>query len=78
MGGSRFSNCSMLEAVRLCEEIAGRKLDWSYSESNRSGDHIWWISDVSRFKSHYPDWDFNYDIRDILEQIHAKTVERFR
>ncbi|HLM77987.1 MAG TPA: NAD-dependent epimerase/dehydratase family protein, partial [Rubrobacteraceae bacterium] len=56
VGGSRFSNCSMLEAVRLCEEIAGRQLDWDYSESNRSGDHIWWISDVSKFRSHYAGW----------------------
>jgi CDP-paratose 2-epimerase len=78
IGGGRFSNCSMLEAVRLCEEIAGKKLNWTYSESNRSGDHVWWISDVSKFKSHYPGWDLKYDIRDILEQIHAKTVERFR
>lgn len=78
IGGSRFSNCSMLEAVRLCEEIAGKKLNWTYSESNRSGDHIWWISDVSKFKSHYPDWEFEYDVGDMLEQIHAKTAERFR
>lgn len=76
IGGGRFSNCSMLEAVNLCEEIAGKKLNWSYSETNRSGDHIWWISDVSKFKSHYPDWDFKYDVRDILEQIHAKTLAR--
>ena len=78
MGGGRFSNCSMLEAVELCEEIADRKLEWSYSESNRSGDHIWWISDVGRFKSHYPDWDFEYGIRDILGQIHTKVVSRFQ
>ncbi|MEW6637606.1 MAG: NAD-dependent epimerase/dehydratase family protein, partial [Actinomycetota bacterium] len=54
IGGGRFSNCSMLEAIKLCEEIAGRRLDWIYSESNRQGDHIWWISDVSKFRSHYP------------------------
>ncbi len=77
LGGGRFSNCSMLEAVRLCEEIAGKKLNWSYSESNRSGDHVWWISDLSKFESHYPGWGLEYGIRDILEQIHAKTVERF-
>ena len=78
IGGSRFSNCSMLEAVQLCEEITGKRLNWTYSESNRSGDHIWWISDVSKFKSHYPEWEFNYHIRDMLKQIYAKTVERFR
>lgn len=76
IGGGRFSNCSMLEAVQLCEKIAGKKLNWTYSESNRSGDHIWWISDVGKFKSHYPDWEFKYNIRDILEQIHTKTAKR--
>ncbi len=78
IGGGRFSNCSMLEAVQLCEEIAGKKLNWTYSETNRSGDHIWWIGDLSRFKSHYPNWDIKYNVRDILEQIYAKTVERLR
>ena len=76
VGGGRFSNCSMLEAVRLCEEITGTELDWSYSESSRSGDHIWWISDVGKFESHYPNWTLEYDVRAILEQIHLKTVER--
>ena len=78
IGGGRFSNCSMLEAIQMCEEISGNKLDWNYSESNRSGDHVWWISDLSRFKSHYPGWRLKYDIWGMLEQIHAKTVERFR
>ena len=78
VGGSQFSNCSMLEAVQLSEKIAGKRLNWTYSESNRSGDHIWWISDMSKFRSHYPEWEFKYDIQDMLEQIHAKTVERFK
>jgi CDP-paratose 2-epimerase len=78
MGGSRLRNCSRLEAVRLCEEIAGNRLNWTYSESSRSGDHIWLIMDVSRFKSHYPSWDFKYGIQDLLEQIHAKITQRFR
>src|SRR5690606_26243257 len=57
-GGSRFSNCSMLEAIDLCEKISGKKMNYSYAESNRIGDHIWYISDVSKFKSHYPDWNY--------------------
>ncbi len=77
IGGGRFSNCSMLEAVEICEEISGNKLNWSYSESNRSGDHVWWISDVGKFRRHYPGWDLEYGIRDILEQIHARAAERF-
>ncbi len=63
--------------MKLCEGIAGKELNWSYSELNRSGDHIWWISDVRKFKSYYTDWDFEYDVWDILEQIHAKIIERF-
>jgi CDP-paratose 2-epimerase len=76
IGGSRFSNCSMLEAVRLCEQIAGKRLNWTYSESNRSGDHIWWISDVSKFKSHYPAWGFKYNLQAILQQIYTRIAER--
>jgi CDP-paratose 2-epimerase len=68
-GGGRHSNCSMLEAIAGCEQIAGNKLNWSYSETNRIGDHIWWISDISKFKSHYPDWDYQYDMNDILIQL---------
>src|SRR4051795_13292687 len=52
MGGSRHSNCSMLEAIDLCEEISSRKLNWSYDETNRIGDHIWWISNVRKFQAH--------------------------
>jgi len=71
IGGGRHSNCSMLEAIALCEEIAGQKLDWTYVEDNRIGDHIWWISDVSKFQSHYPGWQCAYDVPAILKEIHA-------
>jgi CDP-paratose 2-epimerase len=74
MGGGRHSNCSMLEAITLCEEISGKKLDWTYKEENRSGDHIWWISDVSKFQSHYPEWKYKYDLRATLEEIHKACV----
>lgn len=77
IGGGRFSNCSMLEAIELCEEVSGRSLDWSYSESSRSGDHIWWVSDTSKFRSHYPGWAPKYGIRKILEQIHAGNAARW-
>lgn len=69
MGGSRYSNCSMLEAIAMCEKITGKKMNYSYTESNRIGDHIWWISDVSKFRSHYPGWDYKYDVQDILIEI---------
>jgi CDP-paratose 2-epimerase len=69
MGGSRHSNCSMLEAIDLCQEISGKKLNWSYVEDNRLGDHIWWISDVCKFQSHYPGWKYCYNVPAILQQI---------
>ncbi|WP_330205141.1 NAD-dependent epimerase/dehydratase family protein [Cyanobacterium sp. Dongsha4] len=77
IGGSRFSNCSMLEAIALCEEITGKKMNWSYSETNRIGDHIWWISDVSKFQSHYSDWHFQYTIKDILTEIYHNNCDRW-
>jgi len=77
IGGSRYSNCSMLEAIGLCEEIAGKKIRWKYSEKNRIGDHIWYISDVSKFKAHYPDWNFTYDINSILKEIFVLNTERW-
>lgn len=70
MGGSRHSNCSMLEAIAICEELSGKKLQWSYVEDNRIGDHVWWISDVRKFKSEYPNWSFKYGLQQILEEIY--------
>jgi CDP-paratose 2-epimerase len=76
MGGSRHSHCSMLEAIALCEEIGGRKLNWTYVEDNRIGDHIWYVSDVRLFQSHYPDWKYRYGLKEILKEIHAACVGR--
>jgi CDP-paratose 2-epimerase len=70
IGGSRHSNCSMLEAINLCEEISGGRLTWKYEEANRIGDHIWWISDVRKFQADYPDWKFRYGLREIMVEIH--------
>ena len=75
-GGGRHSNCSMLEAIAICEQITGNKMDYLYTEDNRIGDHIWWISDVTRFKRHYPGWDWKYDLTDILTQIFEATALR--
>jgi len=77
IGGSRFSNCSMLEAIQDCEAIADKKLTWSYVESNRIGDHIWWISDVDKFKTHYPNWELTYTVLNILKEIFAENTSRW-
>jgi len=75
-GGSRFSNCSVLEAIRFCEGITGRRMNWSYSAKNRAGDHIWWISDVRKFKNHYPDWAHKYNLSAIIEDLYAEMSRR--
>ena len=75
-GGSRHSNCSMLEAIKMCEKIAGKKINSQYVDSNRIGDHIWWISDVSKFRSHYPQWEYKYSLEDILVQIYQSMTKR--
>lgn len=71
IGGSRHSHCSMLEAIQLCEEISGNKLNWTYLEDNRIGDHIWYVSDVRKFQAHYPKWSYKYDLRALLNEIYA-------
>jgi CDP-paratose 2-epimerase len=77
IGGARFSCCSMLEAIDLCEKIAGKALRWTYEDSNRIGDHIWWISDIRKFKSHHPGWDLTYNVEDILTEIFAANAPRW-
>ena len=77
IGGGRFSNCSMLEAIDACERIAGRELDWEIGPEPRIGDHRWWISDLGPFKDDYPDWSPRHGIDDILTQMHEQNVERW-
>ena len=77
IGGGRVSNCSMLEAITLCEEISGRDLNWTMSDRARIGDHRWWISDLDQFQADYPDWAPEYDVPTILREIHDANVERW-
>jgi CDP-paratose 2-epimerase len=77
LGGGRACNCSMLEAIRMCEDIAGRKLDWTYTDENRIGDHRWWVSDLSAFERDHPEWSLRYSVPDILRQIHDANVEHW-
>jgi CDP-paratose 2-epimerase len=75
IGGGRESNCSMLEAIELCEQISGRTLDWQLSPEARIGDHRWWISDLDEFLRDYPDWQLDYGIEAILREIYEQNVE---
>ena len=78
MGGGRFSNCSMVEAIKMCEEISGQSLNWTYTDKNRIGDHIWYISDLAKFKKHYPGWQMKYDVPAILQEIFENNWERWQ
>jgi CDP-paratose 2-epimerase len=75
-GGGRFSNCSMLEAIELCEQITGNKMNYTYTNSPRSGDHIWYISDTTKFKTHFPAWNYEYDLIVTMEQIFEHMRKR--
>jgi CDP-paratose 2-epimerase len=75
IGGGRDSNCSMLEAIAMCESITGRELNWSLVDENRIGDHRWWISDLEPFASDHPGWRIRYGIEDVLRDIHDRNVD---
>jgi CDP-paratose 2-epimerase len=78
LGGGRFSHCSMLEAIQICQEISGKQLNHTYQETNRTGDHIWYVSDLSKFQSHYPEWQLTKNIQDILLEIYQQNLGRWK
>jgi CDP-paratose 2-epimerase len=77
IGGGRESNCSMLEAIELCQELTGRELDWTLDPRARIGDHVWWISDLGEFTADYPQWRLEYDLRGTLAEIRDQNAERW-
>jgi CDP-paratose 2-epimerase len=77
IGGGRFSNCSMLEAIDACERISGRELSWEMGEEPRIGDHRWWISDLAPFQVDYPDFALRYGIDEILQEMYEQNLERW-
>jgi CDP-paratose 2-epimerase len=77
LGGGRASNCSMLEAIALCERIANRRLNWRLDPTARIGDHRWWISDLRQFEADYPEWRLGYDLEAIVREIFEENAERW-
>jgi CDP-paratose 2-epimerase len=71
LGGGRANSVSMLEAIARIEALTGRKINWTYSEQARRGDHICYISNLRKIKSHYPAWEITRDIRSMLEEMIA-------
>lgn len=77
IGGGTEANCSVLEAIDLCQRVTQRELDVSYEATNRTGDHIWWVSDISKFRSHFPAWNLSYDMPRLIEDIHTNSRDRW-
>jgi CDP-paratose 2-epimerase len=77
IGGGRESNCSMLEAIALCEQVAGPRLEWTLVDEARLGDHRWWITDLSEFRCDYPEWQLEYTIDEILREIYEENVDEW-
>src|SRR5713226_2977032 len=69
LGGGRGSSVSMLEAIARIEDLSGRKIKWTYSEQARKGDHICYISNLAKLKSHYPGWSVTRSLDSILEEM---------
>jgi CDP-paratose 2-epimerase len=76
IGGGRNNSLSILEAFGLIERISGKKMRYQYSDQNRIGDHICYISDLSKMRTQYPDWDITKSIDDVFQEIHDAWIER--
>jgi CDP-paratose 2-epimerase len=77
MGGARQASCSVLEAIALIAALRGREVRFTICDEARRGDHIWWISDVRRFKSDFPAWSHAYDLRATLKEMIDAAEERY-
>jgi CDP-paratose 2-epimerase len=76
LGGGRSNSCSILEAFSLAQSVSGKAMVYEYVDKNREGDHICYISDLSKMKAHYPGWDITKSLDDIIQEIHDSWVAR--
>jgi len=78
LGGGRANSCSLLEAFTRIEAISGKPMQFEYVDKNREGDHLCYISDLSKIKAHYPAWDLTKSLDDIFQEVHAAWQQRDR
>ena len=74
MGGGRYSNCSIIEALDIVENLTGFNINKQKIRTPRIGDHIWYISSLKKFKKHYPNWKQKYNTKKIIEEL----IENYR
>ena len=76
LGGGRDNSCSILEAFDIIESISGKPMLYEYVDKNREGDHICYISNLAKMKSHYPKWTITKSLDTIFKEIHTAWIER--
>jgi CDP-paratose 2-epimerase len=76
LGGGKSNSCSILEAFRMAEAVTGKPMQWRYVETNRTGDHICYYSDLRKMRTHYPNWDITIPLEKIFEQIASAWIAR--
>jgi CDP-paratose 2-epimerase len=78
IGGGRANSCSILEAFKAVESITGKRMNNDYIDQNREGDHICYISDLSKVKRHYPEWQITKGLSDIFQETVTAWSQRIR
>jgi CDP-paratose 2-epimerase len=76
IGGGRSNSCSILEAFTKIEAISGKQMIYEYQEQNRIGDHICYLSDLRKMKTHYPGWDIRISLDGIFIELYTSWVNR--
>ena len=76
LGGGRQNSCSILEAINLIEKLSKIKGDYKILKKNRIGDHLWWITDNSKFKKDYPNWKIKISLLKNLEQMVSFEIDK--
>lgn len=76
LGGGKQNSCSILEAFSMAEKVSGKKMNYTYSETNREGDHICYYSDLSKIQKHFPSWEISKSLGDIFIEISDSWSQR--
>ena len=77
LGGGRDNSASVLECFEMIKELTGYEVKWTYDEKNRIGDHICYISDLRKLRSHFPTWELKHSLPDmIVEMVRAEEQRR--
>ena len=78
IGGGRANSVSILEAFERAAALSGKKMNYEYVDQNRAGDHICYISDLSKMKAHYPGWDITKTLDDVFREIYEVTSQKLK